>query len=142
MLSVSSSRLTLLPSSRVGSRDLATLEEAEDGSAPDSTAARRLDSKSTLPARKLGVWMLAMLFATVRWRSDSPLRAVCSALIVASPMGSVTRPPDRSCNGTAPRTPRRSTQGPPVRGDGGDRSVVGLYIGRRTNYLRLFPRCL
>src|SRR2546430_5715627 len=70
--SVSSSRLTLLPFSWVGSRDSPTVGRTLSGAEPFASADCRAPSNLTLPAWKPGVWMLAMLFAVTRWRMARP----------------------------------------------------------------------
>src|SRR4051794_36533330 len=98
---VSSSMLTLLPSSRVGSSDDWTAGPTSDGLSPLAMAWLRASSKETLLAWKFGVSMFAMLFAVTRWRMDRPASAVCSATEVASP--STERGSLRRCGGVSVR---------------------------------------
>ena len=65
-MSVSSSRLTLLPLVLVGSSERAVSARPTNGSLPSAIELRSVDSKSTWPARKPGVSMFAMLSAIVR----------------------------------------------------------------------------
>ena len=86
--SVSWSRLTLLPLSRVGSSDFWVVGSTEvtepDARLPSSTALRRLSSKLTRVAWYPGVSTFAMLSAIARWRAARPDSALPRATLVTS----------------------------------------------------------
>src|SRR3954470_22357553 len=124
---VSESRFTLLPLVFVGSSDRATTALADAGFSPPAIAWRREDSKSTRPARKPGVLMLAMLSAVTRWRWARPSRAAFSAEDVTSPItGTATGNRTRSTSGYAEDT-RERVLSPPIRGE----SVLSVQIPHR-----------
>src|SRR3954469_9415273 len=121
-MTVSWSRLTLLPFVLVGSSERAVEAPFSAGLSPLRSAPLSEDSKSTRPARKPGVWMLAMLSAVTRWRCASPERAACRVVEVVSPIRKLMeRVADgssrtRSTSGYAEDT-RERVRGPPIRGD-------------------------
>src|SRR3954452_11292221 len=120
-MTVSLSRLTLLPLVLVGSSDRTTVPPETVGVSPLRRAPESADSKSVRPARKPGVFTFAMLSAVTRWRWASPDRAACSAvevLSVISVMGQIAHGGSRtrSTSGYAEGT-RERVRGPPIRGE-------------------------
>src|SRR3954462_13305345 len=85
-MSVSASRLTLLPLVFVGSRERATVPPWMVGGLPLRISPDRADSKSTRPARKPGVLTFEMLSAVTRCRGARPESAAGRAVEVASPI--------------------------------------------------------
>src|SRR3954447_17794655 len=129
-MTVSSSRLTLLPLVFVGSSERATLPPETEGASPELREFFSADSKSVRPARKPGVLMLAMLSAVTRERSASPLSAACKAVVVTSPTPitgctavRARRTPGRECrrtrstSGYAGEHSSDECCGPPIRGE-------------------------
>src|SRR3954463_5260863 len=120
-MTVSLSRLTLLPFVFVGSSDRTTVPPETVGVSPLRRAPDRADSKSVRPARKPGVLTFAMLSAVTRWRWASPDRAACSAVDVESVIRLIGRAAHgcsrtRSTSGYAEGT-RERVRGPPIRGE-------------------------
>src|SRR6476619_6308848 len=121
-MTVSSSRLTLLPLVFVGSSERAMPPPEIEGVSPELRELRSADSKSVRPARNPGVLMLAMLSAVTRERWARPLSAACRAVVVTSPtpitactaVGECRR--TRSTSGYAGEHSWERVRGPPIRG--------------------------
>ena len=103
---------------------------------PSATASRRADSKSTRPARKPGVSMLAMLSAMTRWRSDRPRSAECRT--PSTPFIGGRRQTGRAGARTGERSRHRRPSSafewagrPPVRGGLGSSGPLLTYMHRQ-----------